>query len=142
MARSPNVDLEGLNDGQLRELIQHARETLSERVHTRLDEFRAMALEAGLQVTVTKIGEGGERRGRRRSQTEHFGTDDRRGQVQAKYRNPDNFSEVWSGRGRQPKWVEREISPARSLMICLFAHHQVGNQREQVLRPSRQQRFF
>jgi len=119
MARSPNVDLESMNDGQLRELIQNAREMLSERVHLRIDEFRALALEAGLQLTVTKTGEGEGRR-RRRSQSDLSGGEDRRGRVEAKYRNPDNFSEVWSGRGRQPKWVERKISEGSKLEDLLI----------------------
>ena len=119
MARSPNVDLESLNDGQLRELIQNAREMLSERVHQRIDEFRALALEAGLQLTVTKIGEGEGRR-RRRSQSDLSGTDDRRGRVEAKYRNPENFSEVWSGRGRQPKWVQQKIAHGQNLEDLLI----------------------
>lgn len=29
-----------------------------------------------------------------------------RGKVPPKYRNPNKASETWTGRGRQPKWVE------------------------------------
>ncbi|MBV7377754.1 H-NS family nucleoid-associated regulatory protein [Maritimibacter dapengensis] len=31
---------------------------------------------------------------------------DGRSKVAPKYRNPDNASETWTGRGRKPKWVE------------------------------------
>ncbi len=32
-----------------------------------------------------------------------------RGPVPPKYRNPDNPGETWTGRGRQPKWVEEAL---------------------------------
>ena len=32
-----------------------------------------------------------------------------------KYRNPDNFSETWSGRGRKPKWVVDKLKSGASL---------------------------
>src|SRR5690349_2750586 len=98
MARSPveNLDVENLSDGQLRDLIQHAREALSSRIHSRLDEFRSLAAEAGLQVTVSRIGESDTRKRGRRPRDEASGSD-RRGQVAAKFQNPDNPSDRWSG---------------------------------------------
>lgn len=33
------------------------------------------------------------------------GTRNKGGKVEARYRNPANASEQWTGRGRQPKWV-------------------------------------
>jgi DNA-binding protein H-NS len=115
MARAPagieHLDLENLSDGQLRELIQHARQALGERISRQIDEFRMMAREAGFEVSVTKIGEGEGRRGRRRQS--HDGGDDRgdkRSAVAPKYRNPDNLTETWSGRGRKPKWLEEKLS--------------------------------
>ena len=127
MARSPagieHLELENLSDGQLRELIQHARDTLSERVTRRLDEFRLMAREAGFEVSVTKIGEGEGRHGRRRRPS-NGGADagDHRAQVAPKYRNPDNHSETWSGRGRKPKWVEDKVAGGKSLDDLLISH--------------------
>lgn len=32
-----------------------------------------------------------------------------RGPVPPKYRNPDNPAETWTGRGRQPKWVQEAL---------------------------------
>ncbi|HJS85849.1 MAG TPA: H-NS family nucleoid-associated regulatory protein [Acetobacteraceae bacterium] len=112
MARSPN-DLEQMSDGQLRELIQHARELLAWRIQERMDEFRMLAREAGFEVSLTKISEGGGRR--RRRSTEGERAEDRRGAVAPKYRNPDNPRDVWSGRGRKPKWVEEKLSAGSSL---------------------------
>ncbi|MDO7931514.1 H-NS histone family protein [Xanthomonas euvesicatoria pv. eucalypti] len=44
----------------------------------------------------------------------------RPGPVAAKYRNPKNPQETWSGRGSQPRWLAREVAmgrPARSFLI-------------------------
>lgn len=112
MARTPNIALENLDDTELRELIQHARQTLGERIRKRMDEFRALALEAGYSVTFTRLGEEG-RGGRRRRGAEADEFRDRRGNVQAKYRNPDNFTEVWSGRGREPKWLQDKLKAGK-----------------------------
>ena len=118
MARSPagmeHLGLENMSDGQLRELIQHARDTLARRIQERMDEFRVLAREAGFEVTLTKIGEGGERRRRRRASAGADG-DDRRREVSAKYRNPDNASETWSGRGRKPRWLEERLAKGAPL---------------------------
>jgi DNA-binding protein H-NS len=32
------------------------------------------------------------------------------GKVAPKYRNPDNPSETWTGRGRQPRWLAAKLS--------------------------------
>jgi H-NS histone family len=113
MARSPNTELEGMNDAQIRELIESARGVISDRFSGMVDEWRSLAHEAGYEITITKIGEEDGRRRRRR--TESADADDRRGQVRPKYHNPDNHSEKWSGRGRKPKWVEEILASGRSL---------------------------
>ena len=32
-----------------------------------------------------------------------------------KYRNPENADETWSGRGRQPKWVQAALAGGETL---------------------------
>ena len=111
-------NLESMNEGQLRELIQRAQEMLRERGTKRLEELRQLAREAGFEVTLTKIGESeGRRRGKRRfgEGREGKGTDRRRMKVAPKYRNPDNPSETWSGRGHRPKWVQMALAHDRKL---------------------------
>jgi DNA-binding protein H-NS len=96
-------DFDSLSDGQLRGLQSRIREIINRRVQSRLDEYRLMAREAGYQLSLFKIGEEPERRrGERRRQ------DQRRGPLPAKYRNPDNSAETWSGRGIPPRWL-REL---------------------------------
>lgn len=125
MAKAP-LDVEGLNfenmsDAQLREIMQRAKEMLSERITRRLDEFRLLAREAGFEVTLTKVGEGESQRGRRRRSPDGAENDDRRREVPAKYRNPDNAAETWAGRGRKPKWVEEKLAQGRTLEDLLIS---------------------
>ena len=56
------------------------------------DEFKAdvMALAAKRGIALTEVFGGGRGKG---------------GKVAVKYRNRDNLSETWTGRGRQPKWL-------------------------------------
>lgn len=35
--------------------------------------------------------------------------------VAAKYRNPENANETWSGRGKQPRWLQAYTSQGRAL---------------------------
>jgi DNA-binding protein H-NS len=35
--------------------------------------------------------------------------------VEPKYRNPDNPSETWSGRGKTPRWVTERLAAGRHL---------------------------
>lgn len=35
--------------------------------------------------------------------------------VAPKYRNPDNASETWSGRGKQPRWLQAQTGAGRAL---------------------------
>jgi DNA-binding protein H-NS len=39
----------------------------------------------------------------------------KKGKVPPKYRNPNNSSETWTGRGRKPKWVEQALSEGKTL---------------------------
>lgn len=37
------------------------------------------------------------------------------GKVAPKYRNPDNSSETWTGRGKQPRWLAAHTGAGRAL---------------------------
>ena len=37
------------------------------------------------------------------------------GKVAPKYRNPDNASETWTGRGKQPRWLAAHTGAGRAL---------------------------
>lgn len=40
--------------------------------------------------------------------------------VAAKYRNPSDASQVWTGRGRQPKWVAAHVANGATLESLLI----------------------
>ena len=41
--------------------------------------------------------------------------------VHPKYKNPNNPAEVWSGRGRQPRWVRDQLMTGKRLDQFLIA---------------------
>ena len=112
-------EFENMSDSELRELMRQAKEALSRRITERIDEFRVLAREAGFEVTLTKLGEGGERRKSRRS-AETTDTDSRRA-VAPKYRNPDRPAEMWSGRGRKPRWLENKLANGAAIEDFLIS---------------------
>src|SRR5690242_19132285 len=92
MARQHSeIDLDGLNDGQLRDLIQNATAALAKRIEDRLDEFKAMAREAGFEVSIHRIGKAAAG-GTKRSAGGQAARDGRR-PVAPKYRNPKNAAQ-------------------------------------------------
>lgn len=54
------------------------------------------------------VGGSGPGRGRRRTAAEGTGN-------AARYRNPENPEQTWSGRGRRPRWVHEAEAAGRSL---------------------------
>ena len=44
-----------------------------------------------------------------------------RGQVAAKYRNPDNPAETWAGRGLKPRWLAAAIKSGKKIDDFLIA---------------------
>ena len=125
MARAPqgieHLNLENLSDEQLRELQTHVGQTIDERVRNRLDEYRRIARDAGYELTLTRIGEGDRRRRGRPGSRE-----DRRSEISPKYRNPENPSETWSGRGREPKWLQHQIANGKSKEDFLIVKPETG----------------
>jgi DNA-binding protein H-NS len=108
---SEQLDLENMTDEELRAIQARARELLDERVRSRLDEFRRIARDAGYELSLTRIGEERRRRGSRDGMRDRR---DRRSEIAPKYRNPDNSSETWTGRGREPKWLQHQVSEGKS----------------------------
>jgi DNA-binding protein H-NS len=115
-----NVDVEGLSEGELRELIERAQTALDRKVAKRarrtLKEAKRLAAEVGFEVTFTKPGRGDGRKRRTAGDAEPApAAPSSRGKVAPKYRNPDNPAETWTGRGRQPRWVQAALAEGRSL---------------------------
>ncbi len=73
-----------------------------------------MAAEVGFEATFVKPGRGDGRRRRKAAETAEA-TPTGRAKVAPTYRNPDNPAETWTGRGRQPRWVQAALAQGRSL---------------------------
>ncbi len=100
------INLGKLSDKELKALKQ--------RIESELKTSRTRAIAAAaqeLQVAVQRIAKKhgltvSEVLGRKRKQ--------RTSPVPAKYRNPDDPGQTWSGRGRQPAWFREAIGKGKS----------------------------
>ena len=113
---SNDADLAGMDEGELQDLIQRAGKALDRMVAKRarrtLKEAKRIAAEVGYEVTFSKPGRG-DRRRKKAVETKPAASS--REKVAPKYRNPDKPSETWTGRGRQPRWVQAALAEGRSL---------------------------
>jgi DNA-binding protein H-NS len=97
---SPQVDKLSLKELQeLRTRVEKAIVTAQERERAALRaKFETMANDAGFAVS------------------DLFGSRSTKGKpVAAKYMNPDNPSETWSGRGRKPKWLVAKLDKGKKM---------------------------
>jgi DNA-binding protein H-NS len=104
------TDLEGMTEPELRDLLRSAQAALdrlvAKRARSTLKEAKRMAAEVGFEITFVKTGKPAGGKAKLPSS---------RAKVLPKYRNPDNPEEVWSGRGRQPKWVQAALAEGQRL---------------------------
>ena len=104
MAKPSSLDLSKLSLLELQELAKEVeteivtrRETEKQRV---LDQMRELAGSIGMTPEELLLG----RQARAGA-----------AKVQAKYRNPDDPSLTWSGRGKRPAWVNEALASGKTL---------------------------
>jgi DNA-binding protein H-NS len=98
--------LEKMPTGKLERLRAEVEAMIATRVAERRQELQSQLSEL-LEIS----GNGnGTRRGRGKTSS-----------VAAKYRNPKNADEVWSGRGRMPLWLGAEIKAGKARQDFLIA---------------------
>ena len=89
-------ELDRMSLRELKELelkVQRARASVQDRSRSELrKKVETMIAEAGFKVTDIFGGRGGKGR-----------------TVAAKYANPDDPSETWTGRGRKPRWLNAKV---------------------------------
>jgi len=107
MAKSNSIDLSKLSIPELEDLskevqteIVNRKESEKQRV---LDQIRELAGSIGMTPE--------ELLGRQSKGRAGAGT----ATVAAKYRNPDDPSQTWSGRGKRPIWVNDALAAGKSL---------------------------
>jgi len=100
---SLNTDLHKLSLKDLRALKEKVEKAIAEAEKRAKKEAREK-LEAqarALGFSLSELVEVPKRKSRRRAA--------------AKYANPDNPSQTWSGHGRRPRWVEEALKSGKSL---------------------------
>ena len=92
MAKDPTkMSLTELQELELK--VKRAKLSMQERSRVELrQKLEAMAAQSGFKLSDLFGGRGGKGR-----------------KVAAKYANPDNPSETWSGRGRKPRWLAARL---------------------------------
>jgi DNA-binding protein H-NS len=121
-----DADVAGMSEGELRELIERAQKALdrlvAKRARRTLKEAKRLAAEVGFEATFAKPS-GGDGRGRRKAGEAEPApaAPSSRGKVAPKYRNPNNPAETWTGRGRQPRWVQAALAEGRTLSDLAIA---------------------
>ena len=116
-----DIDLSGLNIDQLTDLVGKAQSEMASRERQRRKDLRS-ELERRITAEGYKMSDIFPELG---SAT---GTAARRQKRPAKYRNPQNPDDTWSGIGRTPKWVqailgERGIDAAAFKSIPMYQIH-------------------
>lgn len=103
-----DADLKGLASEELEALLEKVSNQLEAQKEEELENAReeCQAIAEGVGHTVESLFGFRKRRGT----TAAGGAKPRRAsKAEAKYRNPDNADETWSGRGRRPKWFDHQV---------------------------------
>ncbi len=95
-------DLHDLSESELKDVIANAEKALKNREKGKRKEVMAQIRELAASIDVG---------------IEIFDKDKvkRRGQVPAKYQNPNDLSQKWSGRGMRPNWLKTLLDEGRSI---------------------------
>lgn len=95
-----------LSDAELAALIEDANKAMRERQDGRRKETMAKIRELAASIGVTaEIVDSSPK-----------ASSGRKGaKVAAKYQNPDNLSQKWTGRGMKPKWLQAFLDQGRDI---------------------------
>lgn len=100
------MDLSNMSVGDLRNLQEQIKQEMKKReaqeVQKAREQILAIAQSVGvpLKDLLATAGRGSASKG---------------SSVAVRYRHPDNASQQWTGRGRQPKWVKEWVEGGKSL---------------------------
>ncbi|MFC5547517.1 H-NS family nucleoid-associated regulatory protein [Massilia aerilata] len=105
------TDLSNYNLAELKGLQFDIEKEIKSRQHDEVRKAReqilAIAQDMGVPVSALLSGEGGGKKGAKKGGNGQAG--------QARFRNPADESQTWTGRGRQPKWIAEGLSGGKSL---------------------------
>jgi DNA-binding protein H-NS len=97
------INLQDKSQEDLQKIIAEAQAALVARTNSKRKEviaqIKGLAASIGVSIEIHETGKK---------------ADKRASSVSAKYRNPENHSEVWTGRGLAPKWMKALMDSGRN----------------------------
>lgn len=105
------MDLSNMSVGDLRNLQEQIKQEMKAREAQEVQKAREQILAIAQSVGVPLkdlLATGGRGAASKGSATKG-------NTVAVRYRHPDNASQQWTGRGRQPKWVKEWVEGGKSL---------------------------
>lgn len=96
------TDFNNLSEEQIQALIGDAEKALKERQNSKRKEVLAQIRELAASIGVTVEIQDGEKKTERKTS-----------KVAARYRNPANSAQTWTGRGLAPKWMQELLAAGR-----------------------------
>ncbi|MGZ4959062.1 MAG: H-NS histone family protein [Methylomonas sp.] len=97
------TDLNKLSVAELQAVIENAEKALKEKQSSKRKEVIAQIKELAASIGVTVDIHEADRKADRKGS----------GKVAARYRNPEDASQTWSGRGLAPKWMQALMNAGR-----------------------------
>ncbi len=102
-----STDIEKLDINQLQELKHQADALIEKKQREKIDDAYQQVLKiaqsVGLKLEeLVQHGDKGKKSALKRK-------------VAAKYSNPQNAAQTWTGRGKQPRWVVEQLATGKSL---------------------------
>lgn len=98
-------NLNELSETQLQEVIENAHRALRDRQDSRrkdvYTQIRKLATSVGVGVEIIDVGDKDK--------------SVRIGKVAAKYRNPSDSTQTWTGRGMKPVWLRELVNSGRDI---------------------------
>ena len=105
MSKTPEIDLSKLSLEQLKDLLPSAQQRLQELEEEKRKQALKKMEAAAAAVGMTPF-----------ELLKHFGVAARpKKAAKAKYQNPEDASQTWSGRGRKPEWVTAWLDAGKKL---------------------------
>jgi DNA-binding protein H-NS len=115
-----NVDLSTLSVAELKNLANSASNMIGSRQQEEIKAGYAQVVQIaqGLGITVEELIATGQKGGQKATKKT---TSTTRKPVAPRYRNTDNASETWTGRGKQPRWLAAKIAGGATVADFLIA---------------------
>lgn len=103
------MDLSKLNLAELKDLQAQIGAEMKNREKSEMEKARSdiNAIAQSLGLSLKDLLDASDSKGKVRKQT---------GKVAVQYRNPQDASQEWTGRGRQPGWVKELLASGKNLM--------------------------